>query len=162
MKKNSQKQDFTSDTQIQEADFYQQLMAVERYDARGRKLFKPMTDLAKFVGSATFRGKTFGAVQFFNWFADTDTTTHEKNGKKYVEILVPQRLMAIFETWKMWVESQAIQTAMLKIWHCEGVFIRDQGKTVWAYPVVETARTAEMKRRISEIVARYKAGLPIC
>lgn len=122
---------FIANAENTDRGFAATIREIEQTNSIGRKLSVEMYRLGEYLHEE----RAFSAIQIFNWLGDSTLREYEKNGKKYVEIITHDKNLKIFESMKQWfLDAGGFGILAKKHLKCEGIFIRNNGKTIWQYP----------------------------
>ena len=121
---------FIANTEQREKSFASIIREIEPNNKLGIKISSEMYQLGEFL----FNENAYNAIAIFNWLGDSSLKAHEKDGKRYVEIISSERNLKIMETFKQVFLDRSFGVLSLRHLHAQGVFIRNNGKTVWQYP----------------------------
>lgn len=131
-------------------NFMETIRTIERTDKLQRKLAAPFADLGQWIEK---NDPPVPAIPLFNWLTTCDIVRHTRDGKQYIEIIVPEgRLRKIFSHMHTWLDNNRIGLRGMKAWSCWGVFIRFNGKVQWQYPPSnrKTANPLDILQMISQ------------
>lgn len=119
-----------SNVENKEKGWASSIREMESTDKLGRKLTPEMYNLGEFLHQKNYAS----SVKIFNWLAETTVKYHEKDGKKYAEIILPERLRMIINTMKTVFLEGGFGVLANQNLKTSGVFIRGEKKPEWQFP----------------------------